>query len=102
MSLRAVNITKPETAITLNASVARREIDSERAGAKIELSTMRADKDDPEEEKKAHAAFYPKRFDEHSLALQEPGTPASGLARIAAEAEEKEEKTKRWHNFKTP
>jgi hypothetical protein len=61
---------------------------------------MRADKNEPDAEKKAAAAFYPRRLDEDDLKPQEAWAPE--LARIAAEAEGKHGKAEHWHTFKTP
>jgi hypothetical protein len=61
---------------------------------------MRADKNEPDAEKKAAAAFYPRRLDEDDLKPREAWVPE--LARIAVEAEGKRGKAEHWHAFKTP
>jgi len=66
----------------------------------LNWARMRADINEPDAEKKAAAAFYPRRLDEDDLKPQEAWAPE--LSKIAAQAGEKHRKAEHWHTFKTP
>jgi hypothetical protein len=78
-------------------NIANSEVPQFAAGSGV---LMRADKNEPDSERKAAAAFYPRRLDEDDLKPQEAWAPE--LSKIAAQAGEKHRKAEHWHTFKTP